>query len=56
MTLRKRLHIFMRKYRRNDGERGRKGEGEISENLRDQREIKSFSRSPEYSGSLINAD
>jgi hypothetical protein len=25
----------MRKYRRNDGERGRKGEGEISENLRE---------------------
>ena len=44
MILMQKLHIFMKRYRRNDGERGRKGEGEISENLRDQREIKSFSR------------
>jgi hypothetical protein len=37
MTLMKRPPIFMKKYRRNEGERGRKGEGKICENLFDQR-------------------
>lgn len=51
MTLMKRQLIFMKKYRRNDGERGRKGEGEISENLRDLRGKKYVPLI-----SLINAD
>jgi hypothetical protein len=42
----------MKKYRRNDGVRGRNGEREISENLRDLREIKKIV--PLIS--LINAD
>jgi hypothetical protein len=39
MILMKKLLIFMKKYRRNDGVRGRNGKEEISENQRDLREI-----------------
>ncbi len=33
MILMKKLLIFMKKYRRNEGEMGRKGDGEICEKL-----------------------